>query len=302
MPKRYKVLITGSSGMLGIDLSKELHRDYEVIGFDLARNPKSDVSKFYKGDIADGEAVGAVFKRAKPDFVIHAAAWTDVDGCELDKGRAYRVNSEGTGNVANACKAIDATLIYISTDFVFNGKSGRPYKETDKVHPISVYGGSKLKGEKLVRKILKRYFIVRTSWLYGKCGKNFVDTIVNKAKTESSLKVVRDQSGSPTYTKYLAKALHALLDKACLQEPAGAGAFGIYHVSNTGKVSWYDYARKILALAGARTKVLPITSEDLARPARRPRMSVMDNSKFVKFTGYKMPVWNIALREYLRKK
>ncbi len=289
--------------MLGADLCTELCRDYDLIGFDLIRSSKSEVIKFYKGDITDGKLVTAIFNKAKPDFVVHTAAWTDVDGCEMNKQKAYGINSEGTGNIARACKAIDAALIYISTDFVFDGKSRRPYRETDRAHPISAYGDSKLKGESLVRKILKSYYIVRTSWLYGKCGKNFVDTIINKAKSESSLKVVKDQSGSPTFTKYLAKALHALLDKAVSQkETKKAIGFGVYHVSNTGKVSWYDYAIKVLSLVKTKTKVIPITSEDLARPAPRPRMSVMNNSKFVTFTGYKMPDWDIALREYLRKK
>ena len=315
-----RVLITGSSGMLGIDLCRELKPDYDVIGLDMVRHPKSGVKKFFLGDITDRKSVAAIVAAARPDFVVHAAAWTDVDGCELDSKRAYRVNSEGAENIASACKEAGAALIYISTDFVFDGRKRSPYKETDRTGPLSIYGASKLRGEVLVSRILDRYFILRTSWLYGKCGKNFVDTIVAKAKATGSLKVVRDQAGSPTYTKHLAKAIRRLLDRAdvdCRPETVDRRPktidrrpetrdrrpktmdYGLYHVSNSGKVSWYDYARMILKLVKSKAEVAPITSRQLARPAKRPAMSVMDNSKFVRFTGYRMPGWQAALKEYL---
>ena len=298
---KQRILITGSSGMLGIDLSRELKSDYEVIGLDMVRHPNSKVRKFFIGDITDREALAAIIMKASPDVVIHCAAWTDVDGCQLDSRKAYKINSTGTRNIALACKKTGVTLIYISTDFVFSGRKLRPYVETDKTGPLSVYGDSKLKGEAFVRKTLDRYFILRTSWLYGKHGKNFVDTIAAKAKSERSLKVVMDQAGSPTYTKHLAKAIHMLLCKAAGRSPLPAENFGIYHISNSGAVSWYDYAIKILKLAGSNTIVVPITSGELSRPAKRPAMSVMDNSKFRKFTGYRMPGWKIGLKEYLAK-
>jgi dTDP-4-dehydrorhamnose reductase len=312
MSKRYKllkVLITGSSGMLGIDLCQELKLDYYVIGLDLfqrpkfeARNSKAGSSLPYViGDITDREGTAAIIARCAPDFVIHCAAWTDVDGCELDKKKAYKINSEGVRNVALACKKSGSAMIYISTDFVFDGKKRRPYKETDKTIPLSIYGNSKLKGENFIKRSLNRYYILRTSWLYGAHGKNFVDTIVAKGKTESYLRVVRDQVGSPTSTKSLARAIHRLLDKLTIGDKPASAGYGVYHLSNSGSVSWYDYARTILKLSKLKTEVLPITSEELARPARRPAMSVMDNSKFTKFTGYRMPDWKIALKEYLAK-
>lgn len=287
-----RILITGSSGMLGTDLIDELKRGYELIEMDLVRSPKSIVRRFYKADITDRRSITVLFGKIRPDVVIHTAAWTDVDGCELDQEKAYRINADGTKNVAFACKASGATLIYISTDFIFDGRKKRPYKESDKPNPLGVYADSKLKGEVAVKKALKRYFIIRTSWLYGKAGKNFVNTILAKAKRDRILKVVDDQVGSPTHTKDLAKAIRVLIDKKI-------NDFGIYHVSNLGSVSWYEYAKTIVGMAGIKAKVLPISSKELARPARRPAMSALDNSKFKRFTDYSMRRWEKALEEYL---
>ncbi len=293
-----KILIIGSSGMLGIDLSQELFHDCEVFGADLVRRSSFAVRGFYKLDITKKQNVSALIKNLNPEVIIHAAAWTDVDGCEFDEKKAYRINSEGTKNVALACKAIGATLIYLSTDFVFDGKRKKPYKETDKTKPLSIYADSKLKGEARVKRILKKYFILRTGWLYGKHGKNFVDTILKKAKTEDLLKVVDDQIGSPTYTKDLAKAIHTLINDTSNRAHFNV-PYGIYHISNSGSVLWYDYAKEILRLAKSQTKVVPISSRELDRSAKRPKMSVLDNSKFIKFTGYKMRNWQEALKEYV---
>ncbi|MCM8760836.1 MAG: dTDP-4-dehydrorhamnose reductase [Candidatus Omnitrophica bacterium] len=298
MSKRNKILIVGSSGMLGCDLWKELCADYEVEGTDLVENRQSTIGRFYKEDITERESIEDVIAEADPDFVVHAAAMTDVDGCELAKDRAYKINSEGTKNVALACEAAGATLIYISTDFVFDGKKSSPYKEDDKPAPLNVYGDSKLKGEIAVRENVKKHYIIRTSWLYGKNGKNFVDTIAAKARAEKVLKVVDDQVGSPTYTVDLACAMHALLKKLTNSESRLNG-YGIYHVSNSGSVSWFEYAREIVRLSGSTARVLPISSEELNRPARRPAMSAMDCSKFAEYTGYRMRSWKEALKEYM---
>lgn len=299
--------------MLGVDLSQCLYHDHEVFGADIihrschaGRQASFAIRGFYKLDITKKQNVLTIFRNLNPDVIIHAAAWTDVDGCEFDPKKAYRINGEGTKNVAIACKAIGATLIYLSTDFVFDGKKKNPYKEADKTNPLGIYADSKLKGEAVVKRILKKYFILRTSWLCGKHGKNFVDTILKKAKTEKVLKVVDDQVGSPTYAKDLAKAICVLIS-VIVRSPAKGGTtkqsqkieYGIYHVSNSGAVSWYDYAKEILKLTGSRTKVVPISSKELDRPAKRPKMSILDNSKFVKFTGYKMRNWQEALKEYV---
>jgi len=296
MPGKRKILTTGSGGMLGTDLVSEFKDDYNVYGLDLVHRPPVAAGDFSRCDITNEGETLRVISKIKPDIVIHTAAWTDVDGCELDKDKAYEINSEGTENVALGCKSAGAVLVYISTDFVFNGKKRSPYKETDRPDPLSIYGDSKLLGENAVDRILDRYFILRTSWLYGSSGKNFVDTIIEKARASKELKVVDDQVGSPTYTKDLAEAIGALLSQ---MEFKGKG---IYHVSNSGSVSWYDYAKTILKLSGSKTKVIPISSKELDRPAKRPAMSVLDNSKFSRFTGYKMRNWKAALEEYLAKR
>ena len=298
---KYCILITGSSGMLGIDLCEELRKCYNVAGVDLVRSPQSAVRSFRKGDITDRRGIERIISEIKPDVVIHTAAMTDVDGCELDKAKAYKINADGTENVALACKKIDAILIYISTDFVFDGKKKGPYKEGDKTNPISVYGDSKLKGEEAIKKVLKKYFILRTGWLYGRHGRNFVENILEKAKREKVLRIVNDQVGSPTYTKDLAKALGVLVDKILTTYNLQLTTYGIYHVSNSGSVSWYRYAKEILRLVKSKTPVTPISSEELARPALRPAMSVLDNSKFGRFAEFKMRHWKDALKEYLHR-
>jgi len=298
-----RVLITGSSGMLGVDLCQELRKDHIVTGTDaVTMLPGHHVTRFWKGDVTDKKGIADIISKALPDVVIHAAAMTNVDGCESRRKKAYTVNAKGAEYVAAACKRCGATMVYISTDFIFDGRKKSAYTETDRPHPLSVYADSKFKGEKAVKKALKRYFILRTSWLYGRHGKNFVDTIIAKAKTEPMLKVVSDQVGCPTYTKDLAKAIHVLLDKVTsYQSPVTS--YGIYHVSNAGKVSWCDYAREILRLTGSKTKVVPATSKEIAAkyPARRPAMSVLDNTKFKRFTAYKMRPWKEALKAYLKE-
>lgn len=297
-----RILIIGSSGMLGTDLSQELGEDYEVSGTDIVTSNKSQVTSFYNGDISDNKGIADIINRISPEFVIHAAAMTDVDGCEIDSKKAYEINGVGTKNIADACAKSGCALIYISTDFVFDGKKTAPYKESDVASPLSIYGDSKLKGEEAVKKRLKNYFILRTSWLYGKNGKNFVDTIVAKAQTEKVLRVVDDQVGTPTYTKDLSKAIRALLERVNRPYTLDPTPCGVYHVSNSGATSWYEYAKEILRLAGSATDVAPISSQELNRPARRPAMSVLDNSKFTVFTGYKMRDWRSALEEYMCKK
>jgi dTDP-4-dehydrorhamnose reductase len=310
MPAKRKILVIGSGGMLGTDLCKELGSEYELGGIDIAENSgRAGLNLPYrrKSDITDLESISNIITDFKPDIVIHAAAWTDVDACELDGAKAYKVNTEGTKNVARACKASGAVLIYISTDFVFDGNKNTPYVETDETGPLGIYAESKLRGEEAVKKILNNYFIIRTGWLYGKSGKNFVDTIIAKAKTEKELKVVDDQTGSPTYTIDLAKAIHTLINVSVNSSRAGLNlpyhklstVYGIYHVSNAGSVSWFEYAKTILNLAESKTSVIPISSEELARPASRPTMSVLDNAKFTALTGYKMRDWKEALKAYL---
>jgi dTDP-4-dehydrorhamnose reductase len=297
MPEKQVVLITGSSGMLGSDLVKELTGKYEILGMDLADRSRLESSSFLKADITKQEEVSRIITNTRPGIVVHTAAWTDVDGCELDSKKAYSVNAAGTENVAMACSKAGAAMIYISTDFVFDGKKGSPYKEEDRPNPLSVYADSKFKGEEAVKRLLKKYFILRTSWLYGPNGNNFVDTIIAKAKENERLKVVDDQVGSPTYTADLAGAIRTFID--IISSASAKVTPGIYHVSNSGSVSWYEYANMILSIAGISAKVDPISSDELGRAAKRPAMSVLDCSKFTALTGLNMRSWDSALRDYL---
>ncbi|MFH1594016.1 MAG: dTDP-4-dehydrorhamnose reductase [Candidatus Omnitrophota bacterium] len=291
--KREKILVTGSCGMLGAYLVSELYSDYDIIALDIRRSPFHAAwpVEYIECDITDRKRTGQRINGAKPDLVIHAAAWTDVDGCEGDPDRANKVNGEGTGNVVASLKESSVPIIYISTDFVFDGKKRRSYTEDDVVGPLSVYGRSKVEGEKRVA-ALKRYAIVRTSWLYGANGKNFVDAILKRAETEREFKVVDDQTGCPTYAKDLAKAI-----KIFIKSPWQPG---IYNISNSGRVSWFGYAKEIIRSAGIDgVAISPISAAALGRPAKRPEFSVLDNGKFEHITGFVMRSWQIALKEYL---
>ena len=288
-----RILISGISGMLGVDLYQVLGKEHQVTGLDRRDFPCSPSPSVSKIDITDLEAVKELFSRLTPHFVIHAAAYTDVDGCEKDADKAYQVNALGTRNIALACQKLDIPLLYLSTDFVLRGNKEAPYSEFDEPHPVNVYGKSKLAGESYLRSFLSRYFIVRTSWLYGKWGENFVATILKLAREESTLKVVNDQVGSPTYTKDLSQQIKRLV---------ATELYGIYHITNSGRCSWYEFAQEILRLAGIKgVKLTPLTSEELARPAPRPKFSVLDNYCLRLSLGDGMREWKEALEEYMEK-
>ena len=284
--KRRKILVTGSSGMLGSALSAGLSKNYGIVRFDIRTSREHDIT--------DHEKTFEALASAKPELIIHAAAWTDVDGCEREPDKALRINAGGTSNVAAAASKLSIPLIYISTDFIFDGAKKTPYTEDDPPSPLSVYAKSKLEGEKAVS-ALDKYMILRTSWLFGVNGRNFVDIVLNKAKEEKEMQVVNDQIGSPTYAKDLTVAIEKLLSIKASQ--------GVFHVSNKGAVSWFDYAREILRVADvANVSVVPIKASRLGRPAARPAFSALDNSKFEKKTGFKMRPWEEALEEYISEK
>jgi len=292
-----KILITGSSGMLGTDLCEVLGDSHELAGMDLkAPSPEAKgPADFRHADMTDADAVEKVFAGVRPELVLHAAAWTDVDGCERDPDRARRMNTDGTLVVAGAAEKYGAALVFISTDFVFDGEKSSPYTEDDEVSPLSVYGRTKLDAEEIVKRTVSRYAIVRTSWLYGRNGRNFVDTIIAKGEEKGHLSVVDDQVGSPTYTVDLARALKAL------SESAHVTGRKIFHVSNSGRCSWYGFAVRILAEAGLGDEVTvePIKSGTLDRPAKRPAFSVLDNTRSLAATGFTMRTWEAALKEFL---
>lgn len=283
--------------MLGQDLCRVLADVYEVIGLDVKAAPISDgrwqLADFVKVDITNRNETIKEIIGIKPAVVIHVAAYTDVDGCELDPDRAREANATGTQNVALACRDCDIPIFYLSTDFVFDGNKEAPYTESDRPNPFNTYGRSKLDGERYVGSLLDKFLIIRTSWLFGRGGKNFVDAIVDKAKREKVLKVVNDQFGSPTYTRDLAKAISKLI--SLLQ-------YGIYHITNSGSCSWYEFAVRILEYSNVENvDVMPVTSDELDCPARRPKMSILDNSRYIKLTGERLRPWEEALKEYLNE-
>ena len=283
-----KVLVIGSEGTLGKTLIDVLKADFiDVVGADI-------LSLDNKVDITKKAEVNRLIEFVKPEIVILTAAYIDVDGCENDIEHAFSVNQKGPENVAAACKESNIKLLYISTDFVFDGSKKAPYTENDNPNPLNIYATSKLKGEEAISSLLDRYLIVRTSWLFGKQGKNFVDTIIDKAKVEDRFKVVSDQVGSPTYANDLADAIAELIS---VEDIFNAN---IVNITNTGSCSWYDFAKEALHLKGIDTaKLIPVTTEEISRPALRPKYSVLDNSYFNKITQKPLPGWQDALKRYL---
>ncbi len=278
------VVLIGAKGMLGGELASVLRdrlgdrADQLLHRFDLDLN------------ICDARAVSAKLTALKPSVVINAAAYTNVDGCESDEAQALAVNATGVENLAAACVAVDATLVHIGTDFVFDGTSTRPYRPDDAVNPLSAYGRTKLAGEQALLASGCRYLLVRTSWLFGLLGKNFVEAILARAESGSPLTVVTDQVGCPTLACDLAEAIAALLD---------AGATGTVHFCNAESCTWHGFATEIVRLGGFDVAVAAMTSDALDRPAVRPAYSVLDTTSFTKWTGTTPRPWRDALADYM---
>ncbi|MFH1061350.1 MAG: dTDP-4-dehydrorhamnose reductase [Candidatus Omnitrophota bacterium] len=294
-----KILITGINGMLGQDLGEIFNSDYELFGIDINKD-KASKNKVFPADITDRKSLDLIFAQIKPWLVIHAAAFTNVDAAETQTEQAKAVNVTGTDNIAFLCQKYQAKLVFISTDYVFNGKKGSAYIESDMADPLNYYGHSKLAAEQCISKYLSDYLIVRTSWLFGINGKNFVKAIINKAKQDGALKVVDDQIGSPTYTLSLAQGLYWLIKKVFHLNPDPAN-YGVYHLTNSGQCSWYEFAREILELSNIKAVIEPVDSDYIMRPAKRPAFSVLDKSRFEKVTGKKLCLWTEALAQYLEQ-
>jgi len=275
-----RILVTGAKGQLGVELLEVLGHGHDGLGLDLPEL-----------DIRHPEAT-RVIADARPAWVVHAAAWTDVDGCERDPERAHLVNGEGTRRVAEACRAVGAGLVYLSTDYVFDGRKGAPYLETDPVAPLSAYARSKVAGEEAVRAMAPRWAIVRTAWMFGVFGRNFVKTIVEKGAAGGPLRVVDDQVGSPTYARDLAQAIECLVSRELT---------GTYHVTNAGACSWCAFARAILQEAGlAHVPVTPMATAALDRPAPRPAFSVLANHAWTAAGLPPLRPWPEALAAMLK--
>ena len=288
-----RLALIGANGMLARKVRDLAPPHYEVVGFDLP-----------EFDLTDRAQVLAEMVRLQPAVIVNCAAYTNVDGCESQEDLATRVNGAGPGYLAEAARAVGAVLVHISTDYVFAGDKGSPYAENDPTGPLSAYGRSKLAGEQaIVASGLTRYFILRTSWLYGPGGKNFVETMLRLAAERDELRVVADQIGSPTYTGDLAQAIYRLL--AVVDQPS---VFGLYHLADLGECSWYDFAVEIISQARQLGEILrveqvvPIATSDYPLPAPRPAYSVFSKEKYLTTTGAPLPHWQESLTLYLRER
>ena len=276
-----KVLVSGADGQLGKELCSQLslREDVEIL--------PTDISEM---DICNIDSVRKVCFNFKPDIIINCAAHTAVDLCEDDEKRAMEINGNGAGNLSLIGNGIGARIVQISTDYVFDGKNSKPYTEEDATNPQSVYGKTKLEGEKQVIKYNPKHFIVRTAWLYGD-GKNFLNTMIMLSKKTNLIKVVNDQIGSPTSTVELSKAILKII---------GSEKYGIYHATCEGSCSWYDYAVRIFSYSGIDVNVEPCTSAEFIQKAKRPGYSVLENRALNLNLGYKLLDWDTALKEYIR--
>lgn len=284
-----KILITGARGQLGSELCRCFERGFTELGTpEILKNDNEitavDMDEL---DISDKNAVEELFSDKRFDAVINCAAYTNVNGCETEPDTAFRANSIGPLNLAMSAEKIGAELVHISTDYVFSGDGNTPYREWDNVCPQSVYGKSKLLGEQYVREHCRRYYIVRTAWLYGYTGNNFVKTMIRINRERGGCRVVNDQFGSPTNAADLAHHLLKLL---------GSERYGVYHGTGNGVCSWFDFACKIVELAGITSDVQPCTTEEYPTPARRPAYSALENMMFKNTVGDEFRDWQTALK------
>ena len=300
-----RVFVTGVGGQLGHDVVNELvSRGYEAVGSDLqpAYSGINDssavtVTPYIQLDITDKAAVDKVVGELNPDVIIHCAAWTAVDAAEdpVNVDKVFDINAGGTKNIAEAAKSVDAKMVYISTDYVFDGQGERPWEPDDKCYaPLNVYGKSKLEGEIAVSSILDKYFIVRIAWVFGLNGKNFIKTMINVGKTHDTVRVVNDQIGTPTYTLDLARLLVDMIETE---------KYGYYHATNEGGyISWYDFCCEFYRQYGLNTTVLPVTTAEYGlSKAVRPFNSRLDKSKLVAAGFTPLPAWQDAVGRYLKE-
>ena len=277
-----KVLVTGVKGQLGYDVVNELtKRGHIAVGTDIEEM-----------DITDKKSVESVMKENMPEAVIHCAAYTAVDAAEDNVELCRKINAEGTQNIADVCKELDIKMIYISTDYVFDGEGERPWEPDDERSPLNVYGQTKYEGELAVQNTLDKFFIVRIAWVFGVNGKNFIKTMLNLGKTRDSLTVVNDQFGSPTYTYDLAKLLVDMVE---------TDKYGIYHATNEGICTWYEFACEIFKQAGMNIKVSPVSAAEYPAKAKRPSNSRMSKEKLTQNGFEKLPAWQDALSRYLKE-
>lgn len=277
-----RVLVTGAGGMLGSDLCPVLvEAGWSAIA--------ADIAEF---DITDRDATHRFVQHVSPTVIINCAAYTDVDGAEDERSLAFRVNERGARSIADAAAGVGAALVHISTDYVFDGEKASPYSEEDATNPINVYGASKLAGELAVREALASHYICRTAWLYGVRGKSFPSTMLRLAHQSKALRVVTDQTGSPTYTVHLAQALAAIVERPL---------YGTYHVVNAGTATWRELASEVFRAAGMTPDVIPVSAADYPTKARRPRNSVLSTEKLSRSYDYSPPDWRSGVAAFVRR-
>ena len=277
-----RVFVTGVKGQLGYDVMNELEKQgLEGIGVDIDEM-----------DITDADQVNKVIKEAAPDAVIHCAAYTAVDAAEDNEEICRKVNAQGTENIAKVCEELDIKMMYISTDYVFNGQGERPWEPDDEREPLNVYGQTKYEGELAIEEHVKKFFTVRIAWVFGVNGKNFIKTMLNLGKTHDHLTVGNDQTGSPTYTYDLARLLVDMIQ---------TDKYGRYHATNEGLCTWYEFACEIFKQAGMDVSVAPVSSDEYPAKAKRPSNSRMDKSKLTANGFQPLPTWQDALSRYLKE-
>ena len=298
-----KVFVTGVCGQLGHDCVNELaKRGYEAVGSDIqpiysgiADESAVTTAPYVQLDITDRDAVQKAIKELQPDAIIHCAAWTNVDGAEDKQDIVHQINAVGTQNIADAAKAVDAKMLYLSTDYVFDGQGERPWEPDDKCYaPLNVYGQSKLDGELAVADTLSKYFIVRIAWVFGLNGKNFIKTMINVGKTHDTVRVVNDQIGTPTYTLDLARLLVDMIETE---------KYGYYHATNEGGyISWHDFCVEFYKQYGLTTTVIPVSTAEYGLSiAARPFNSRLEKSKLVEAGFTPLPTWPDAVSRYLKE-
>ena len=287
MPKPI-IVVSGKQGQLGSEL-QQLAAVYPAYKFVFAGRDVLDLS--------DSSSIEQFFQQYKPVFFINCAAYTAVDKAEQDKNNAFKINASAVGNIATLCEQYQATLIHISTDYVFNGLGSKPYQPDDKTDPVNYYGETKLQGEQLALSNCSRTIIIRTSWVYSVYGHNFVKTMLRLMKERKEISVVNDQLGGPTYAKDLAVAILSIIDGLSQANPASSNLYGIYHFSNEGIISWFDFAVTIRDKSGLDCRVLPIPTTSFPTPAKRPSYSVMDTNKIISTFNIHPKNWTESLEE-----
>lgn len=285
------ILLFGAKGMLGQALAKRLSRKYKII-----------ILGHSECDVTDFKTVAQMFDRYQPWLALNAAAMTNVDACQENYKNARAVNARGAYNIAKAAEKYNSTVIQISTDYVFSGRKDRPYQENDRAHPVNIYGKTKLEGENLLRKTVKKHIIIRTSWLFGEGKDNFINNIIERSRKEEILRIAADKYSSPTYTLDLAGAIFEIIN--IINGPAYQDrVYGTYHISNSGYCSWYEYAQVILNAAKIhQIKLEPIKMRQINFKAKRPVFSALDNTKYSRLTGKPLRRWQEAVKEYIECK